>query len=313
MGSQWPGMGQQLYTQEPIFRDAIRHCDQEIRKYLGWSLVEEFTKDEKDYQLHSHDAYVQPAVAALQVALGALLSHRGIAPAAVAGLSGGEIAATHLAGVFSLSDAMRIACAQSKMTERKLKPSNLAFVNLNLKDVQEIVREWGNTVSIALEMSPSMTIVAGESTVVERFITYLKERKIHCGIANVSYAFHGREVNELEPDWVAALRGLHPNPELIATYSSISGRRQKGKDFDVAYWWQALSKPAHFVSLIRNLLADGYETFVEIGPHPMLSKSIIETAHTIGKEIILLATMRRDREERSVLDETVQTLDALKR
>lgn len=68
-------------------------------------------------------------------------------------------------------------------------------------------------------------------------------------------------------------------------------------------------RPARLVSLIRHMLEDGFDTFVEIGPHPMLSESILETAATMGKEVRVHPTIRRYENDLLVFEET---LDALK-
>jgi acyl transferase domain-containing protein len=73
-----------------------------------------------------------------------------------------------------------------------------------------------------------------------------------------------------------------------------------------------MSEPALFSTLVHNLLEDGYRTFVEFGPHPMLTQSILEEAHSIRTEVVVFPTMRRDRDEHLVFDETLRSLRELK-
>jgi acyl transferase domain-containing protein len=310
-GGQWPGMGQRLYAEEPVFREAIHACDGEIRRQLGWSLAEEFTKDKKDYRLHHLEGHIQPAVTALQIALSALFGEHGIEPVAVAGLSMGEVAATHLSGVIGLSDSIKVVSGQSKITEHKTRAGGMAYVGLGPGEVRTVARECSSAVSIAVELSRSLTVVSGEARALEGFLALLGKKGIRCGLVNVGFAFHGPEVSELRPGFVAQLQGLHLNPESVPVYSSVSGRRQAGQGFDSGYWWQVMSEPALFSTLVHSLLEDGYRTFVEFGPHPMLTQSILEEAHWIRKEVVVFPTMRRDRDERSVLDETLRSLGEL--
>jgi len=304
-------MGQRLYVEEPVFREAIHACDEEIRRQLGWSLAEEFTKDKKDYRLHHLEGRIQPTVTALQTAMVALFSERGIEPVAVAGLSMGEVAAVHLAGVIDLSDSIKVVSGQSKITENATRPGGMAFVGLDPREVRTLVNEYSGAVSIAVELSRSMTVVSGGTGALEGFLTSLGKKGVRCGLVNVGFPFHGPEVSELRPGFVAQLQGLHLNPESVPIYSSVSGRRQAGRDFDDGYWWRVMSEPALFSTLVHNLLEDGYRTFVEFGPHPMLAQSILEEAHSIRKEVVVLPTMRRDRDERLVLDETLGSLGEL--
>jgi acyl transferase domain-containing protein len=306
-------MGQKLYVEEPIFREAIQACDDEIRRQLGWSLVEEFTKEKNGYRLHSLEGYIQPAVTALQIALTALFSGRGIEPAAVAGLSMGEVAAVHLAGVIDLPDSIKVVLGQSKITEQTTRPGGMAYVGLGPTEVRTIAGEYSGAVSVAVELSRSLTVVSGEAGALEGFLTFLQRKGVRCGLANVGFAFHGPEVSDLRAPFVAQLQGLRLHLESVPVYSSVSGRRQAGQDFGDGYWWRIMSEPALFSTVVHNLLEDGYRTFVEFGPHPMLARSILEEAHSTRKEVVVIPTMRRDRDERSVLDESLHLLGELNR
>jgi len=293
-------MGQQLFAKEPVFQEAIRHCDEEIQRNLGWSLVEEFTKDPKDYQLHCRIEYIQPTVTSIQFGLNALFRDRGIGAAAVAGFSMGEVAAAHQAGVLSLSDAMRIVCNHTKMMaeQRKLKPSNMAYVYLELRQLQYYLslHDFVENISIAVEMSPSVTVVAGQSDALERFLAFLREKGTSCGIVDIGFAFHSHEMSKLEPDFFESLRGLHPSSETIPVYSSVSGKRLKGIDFNVPYLWQMYTQPALFITQIRSLLMDGYQTFVEFSPNPILTNSILEIARSVNKKVVCLPTISQENE-----------------
>ena len=308
-------MGQQLYAEEEVFRDAINQCDQEIRRHLGWSLREEFTRSLKDYQLHSRIELVQPAVTSLQIGLNAVFRHRGIEPAAVAGLSMGEVAAAHEAGVLNLSDAMRVVCNHTKMMneQRKLRPSNMAFAYLDIRQLQNflVLHDPENAISIAVEMSPTITVIAGENEALGRFLAFLKEQGVQCGIVDIGFAFHSLEMSKLEPDFFASLQGLHPIPENVPIYSSVSGKRMKGADFDASYLWQMYTKPALFITQIRSLLMEGFQTFVEFSPHPMLTNSILEIARSAGKKVVVLPTMSHENEQ-SVVKLTMHALETAK-
>ena len=306
-------MGQKLYDEEPTFRETILACDEEVRRQLGWSLAEEFTRNKKDYRLHRVEGHIQPAATALQMALAALFSERGIEPAAVAGLSMGEVAAVHLAGVFDLSDSIRVVSGQSKVTESKMRPGRMAYVGLGAREVRTLASEYSGGVAVAVELSRSTTVVSGEAGALGGFLALLGKKGVRFGLVNVGFAFHGPEVSALRPRFIAQLQGLRLNPESVPVYSSVSGRRQAGQGFDDGYWWRVMSEPALFSTLVYNLLQDGYRTFVEFGPHPMLTQSILEEAKSIKKEVVVFSTMRRDGDERLVLEETLRSLGELAR
>ncbi|MDA4117338.1 MAG: acyltransferase domain-containing protein [Thaumarchaeota archaeon] len=307
-GGQWRCMGQTLYAEESVFRDAIHQADSEIQRNLGWSLTDEFLTDQGGYKLHDRGPYIQPAVTAVQMALAAVLDDRGIEPSAVTGLSMGEVAATFRAGVLGLSDSFRIVSCQSRTTQGKLKPGKMAFVRAAPLDVEEFVHHYGDAVAIAAELSPALTVVAGEEGALEGFRELLRGKGVPCGLVNVGFAFHTPEIRGLEDDIVASLKGLSPRTETVPVYSSVTGKQRKGGDFDAAYWWRIMSERARFLTTVGSLLEDGYQTFLEIGPHPTLSDSISESARGLGKEVVTLATMKRNQDERSVLRESLDYL-----
>src|SRR6266566_5869619 len=103
-GSQWIGMGQQFYEEEPVFRETLRRCSRQIERYLGWCLEEEFTRDSETYRLHALEEYFEPTLAAIQIALSEVWRSRGVQPDAVVGMSSGEFAASYIAGVLSIED-----------------------------------------------------------------------------------------------------------------------------------------------------------------------------------------------------------------
>jgi acyl transferase domain-containing protein/acyl-CoA synthetase (AMP-forming)/AMP-acid ligase II len=117
-GAHWSGMGQQLYAQEPAFRDALTSCDRALRPYLERSLLTELLADPTDSHLDDDVDVVAAAVFAIQVALAALWRSWGVAPAAVIGHSMGEVAAAHVAGALSLDDAARLICARTRLVRR---------------------------------------------------------------------------------------------------------------------------------------------------------------------------------------------------
>src|SRR5215469_5029751 len=94
-GSQWPNMGKQLLSQEPVFRASLEECEEAMRPYIDWSLLEQLTAPESRSRLEEID-YLQPILFALQVALARLWISVGISPDVVVGHSMGEIAAAHI-------------------------------------------------------------------------------------------------------------------------------------------------------------------------------------------------------------------------
>ena len=101
-GSQWIGMGKDLYESEPVVRAVLDRCDKALRAERDTSLLDAMFGQ-------TDDLSDPPAIYALESALTALWSSVGIQPSAVVGHGIGEIAAAQAAGVFSLEDGLRVA------------------------------------------------------------------------------------------------------------------------------------------------------------------------------------------------------------
>ena len=111
-GSEWVGMGKELYDSEPVAREVLDRCDAVLREERGASLLDMiFGRVAAEAGLDD-PAWRQPALYALECAIAALWSSVGIRPGAVVGQGIGEVAAAQAAGVFSLEDGLRIAAAQ---------------------------------------------------------------------------------------------------------------------------------------------------------------------------------------------------------
>jgi acyl transferase domain-containing protein/acyl-CoA synthetase (AMP-forming)/AMP-acid ligase II len=117
-GSHWSGMGQQLYAEEPAFRDALAACDRALRPHLEHLVLTELLAAPAESHLDDVDV-VAAGVFAVQVAMAALWRSWGIQPAAVIGHGMGEVAAAHIAGVLSLEDAARLLCARARFSRRR--------------------------------------------------------------------------------------------------------------------------------------------------------------------------------------------------
>ncbi|MBM2619540.1 type I polyketide synthase, partial [Actinoplanes sp. LDG1-06] len=153
-GSQWTGMGLELWDSSPVFAESMRACAEALRPYTGWSLREILAGPLDDVDV------VQPALFAVMVSLAALWRSYGVEPAAVVGHSQGEIAAAYVAGALSLEDAARVVALRS----RALRPiaGRGGMVAVPFADVDP------GGLSIAAVNGPDSTVLAGDVEAVER-------------------------------------------------------------------------------------------------------------------------------------------------
>src|SRR5215218_4183722 len=272
-GSQWVGMGRELLEQEPAFREAMAICDRAIRKYTGWSMLEELAADEAHSRLDEVDV-VQPAIFAVQVSLAALWRSWGVEPDAVVGQSLGEVAAAYVAGALTLEDAARVICRRSQLVKRTSGHGSMAVVQLSLEEAERAISGREGRVSVAVNSSPYSTVLSGEVAALEEVLAELERQDVFVRRIRVDYASHSPQVDPLRPDLLEVLEGISPHSSSVTLYSTVTGEIEDGLAFDAAYWMRNLRQPVLFSTAVERLLEDGHGVFVEVSPHPVLLSAV---------------------------------------
>ena len=116
-GSQYPGMGRELYESEPVFREVMDRCAQALSGELEPGLLEVMWGAPAHSSLLDQTRYTQPALYALEVAMASLWRSWGVEPAVVLGHSVGEYAAACVAGVFSIEEGARLVAGRARLMQ----------------------------------------------------------------------------------------------------------------------------------------------------------------------------------------------------
>ncbi|HZC09855.1 MAG TPA: acyltransferase domain-containing protein, partial [Mycobacterium sp.] len=306
-GSQWHGMGQRLYTQEPVFRDALDRCDHAMRPHLDGSVVAELLADQADSRL-SDVGVIQPAIFAVQVALAALWRSWGVEPEAVVGHSLGEVAAAHVAGALSLEDAAQVICGRARLLRRANGSGAMVAAELSLAEARDLIAGKQDRVAVAASNSHRSTVLSGDRAVLADLVATLEQRGRFCRWVEVDVASHSPQMNALRADLNDALAGIRPAQATIPMYSTVTGELVTDRAVDAAYWEENLCSPVHFSTAMRRLLDLGRDTFLEISPHPILLSAVREDAEDLSRACTLLPSMRRDDRDRTTMLASLGTL-----
>ncbi|KKK05590.1 acyltransferase domain-containing protein, partial [Micromonospora sp. HK10] len=145
---------------------------------------------------------------------------------------------------------------------------------------------------IATVNGPNATVIAGDPDAVATIVAHCKDRDIPARVLPVGYASHTPHVEALRDEIRTALHDVQPAATDVAFYSTYSGDRIDPTELTADYWYDNLRHPVQFQTATEALLRDGYATFVEVSPHPVLIQPIEDTA--ADHDVITIATARRD-------------------
>ncbi|MCV7348069.1 type I polyketide synthase [Mycolicibacterium rhodesiae] len=310
MGPQWWRMCRGLLDVLPAFTDSILRSDRELAQYTGWSLVDELRRDETSSRM-SETEVAQPANFAVQIALAEQLAQYGIRPDAVVGHSAGEVAAHHLAGLLTFEQAVEVVYHRSRLQQRTSGQGRMLAVGTDADSLIRVMdpqlqAAFGRQISIAAINSPSAVTVAGDADVLAALAPQLDELGIFNRYLTGKVPYHTHFMDAIKDDLLGALDGMSSKDATMPLYSTVTGERLDGYQAGAAYWWQNTRATVLFEPAIRRMVEDGYTHFVELGPHPALAGSIVETAGQ--QRVSVAAVQRRDHDDVRTLLNCVGTL-----
>ncbi|GAB3109628.1 type I polyketide synthase [Streptomyces calidiresistens] len=307
MGPQWWAMARQLLETEPLFLATVQRCDRELARYTGWSLLAELLASEEESRMAATEV-AQPANFAVQVGLAELWRSWGVEPDGVIGHSTGEVAAQYLAGVLGFEDAVKVVHHRSSLQQRATGQGRMLAVGMTPETLDKAVNDAGPLVSIAAINSPTAVTLAGDTAVLENMAAQLETFGVFHRFLRVEVPYHSHYMDPLRKDLEEALAGLAPSTATLPLYSTVTGSLTDGRAADARYWWQNVRATVLFAPAFRQMIADGFTHFVEIGPHPVLAGAMTELLAEQQAEGVVVPSLRRDEPDDAVLLRSLGTL-----
>lgn len=309
-GPQRAGMGLGLAERDPVFHAALAEVSEAIHRHSELSIIEELSRPPEQSRLA--DTHVaQAALFAVHAALTAVWRGRGIAPAAVIGHSIGEISALHAAGWLELDSAARLVVERGRHMRPFEGAGGMASLALDEASAQALVQEIGGDLDIAAVNAPEATVLSGDPAALQAAADLCAARGVRCQALPVRYAFHSAQMEPAAAPFRAALGRIPGIRGAVPVYSTVTGARL-----------DAFAEPEHFVRNLRGTVRfadavaaaarDGFEVFLEIGPHPVLAGAIAASAEAAapGRAVSVVASLRKDRDEATALAEATAQLFA---
>lgn len=269
-GAQYARMGQGLRG-EPGYQDAFEHVTGLLDPMLDRpvaSVLEE--QGEEDHPLHQ-TAFTQPALFAVEYALARMWLSWGVRPAAVMGHSVGELVAATVAGVMRLEDAVRLVAARGRLMQALPAGGVMATLVCDEERALRAIAGHTETVSVAAVNGPADTVISGPAADVAAITARLTGEGVKHRMLNVSHAFHSPLMTPVLDQLREVAAGIDYRPPDIPLVCNVSGGFWEAGQDGPEYWVRHAVSQVRFLSGIRSLYGEGFRTFLEIGPQPVLS------------------------------------------
>lgn len=268
-GSQYEKQGALIYDKFPEIRYIYDFLGDELKRVSFEGTLEEISKTEK----------LQPLMVAFQMAALSLIRDRIPKVDAVCGLSLGEYSAITLAEIVDNKRALELVKKRGELmgeASKRIKSKMLAFVNAISDQVRELIEENAELkgrVYIANINAPKQIVVSGEEEAIDTLRACAKEKRFIAKPLAVSGAFHTPFMEPARIGFSEYIKDMEFNKPVIDYYPNLTGEKYKGQDMKEILPNQIVS-PVLLYKTFKNMVDDGIDHFIEIGPGGVLSNII---------------------------------------
>lgn len=267
-GSQFAGMGRELYTKEPVFRDAVDRCAEILAPILGCDPRKYLLQDDASLNRELLQTSVaQPVLLSVEYGYAALLASWGIVPQSVIGHSLGEYAAACVAGIFTLPDVLKLVAARGALMQRQPQGTMVA---VRLAE-EEIGSFLGDDIALAAANGSSCTL-SGPDDAMRKLVETFVAMDIAHAVLQTSHAFHSSMFESAVDQFAAIVATVSRHVPRIPLISNLTGQPMTDSEAtDPGYWGQHLRQTVRFGAGLAALLTEPNRLLVEVGPGRTLS------------------------------------------
>ena len=280
-GAQYLGMGQEFYTNSLIFKQYIDLASKVLDLDLPKIMFEE---DDKLNQTE----YTQPIILAMSVAISEMIKEQlNIKPEICAGLSLGEYTALVESGALDFEAALKLVRKRGKLMQEAV-PAGVgamtAVMGMDREVIEAICKEASSVAGVypANYNMPGQIVIGGFREGVAKAEGLLKEAGAKRLIPlKVSGPFHTPLLKEASENLEVVLKQVDFKEMSIPVVTNVTGSFFESNEKIIPTLTKQVMSPVYFEDCVKTMIAEGVDTFIEIGPGKTLSSFIKKSDKTV--------------------------------
>lgn len=265
-GAQYVGMGKDLYEKSNELKDMFERANAIIGFRISDLMFGGTDDDLKQTKV------TQPAIFLHSTILAKSLID--FAPEGVAGHSLGEFSALVAAGAMDFEDGLRLVIARANAMQKacELKPSTMAAI-IGLPDdkVEEVCASIDDVVVPANYNCPGQLVISGSMEGIEKACELLKEAGARRALPlKVGGAFHSPLMEPARVELAEAIEKTTFKNPVCPIYQNVNAKPTSDPDTIKKNLIAQLTSPVRWTATVQNMMADGFDTYIEVGPGTVL-------------------------------------------
>lgn len=287
-GSQHVGMGRDLYTKLPVFRQIYDQVSEQIHVATDFNPIEALSENTMltSNILQQNTHLTQLSLFCLELSMADLWMNAGVRPDYLIGHSLGEIVAHTVSGAISREDAIRLVDRRGRLMQN-MSPEG-AMLSISHKEAEaffETLKPLFPKIDIASINSAHNIVLSGAKTEIAALERYLNSENIACRKLKTNYAFHSPHFKNAAQELAQFEKSITISKATIPVFGNLDGRLVNLNE-PSSYFSKLMTAPVLFAEGVRNAVQSGANIFIEIGPRPVLSSLIAKEAKRVSTQTV---------------------------